>query len=107
MPMAMTRIILSIDDIKHEVDGSQNVLATSLSLGLNLPYFCWHHALHSICACRQCAVLKYKNAEDKKGKIVRACLEPIADQLRNSIEAPEARQFRVGNLEVLMTSHPH
>src|SRR3984957_2998566 len=107
MPMAMTRIILSIDDIKHEVDGSQNLLATCLSLGLNLPYFCWHPALHSIGACRQCAVLKYKNAEDKKGKIVMACLEPIADQMRISIEAPEARQFRAGNIEALMTNHPH
>jgi NADH-quinone oxidoreductase subunit G len=65
--MAMTRITLSIDDKKHEVDGSQNLLATCLSLGLNLPYFCWHPALHSVGACRQCGILKYKDAEDKKG----------------------------------------
>ena len=83
------------------------MLATCLSLGLNLPYFCWHPALNSVGACRQCAILKYKNAEDKKGKIVMACLEPIADQMRISIEAPEARQFRAGNIEALMTNHPH
>ncbi|MDR3715604.1 MAG: NADH-quinone oxidoreductase subunit NuoG [Puia sp.] len=96
-----------IDNVSYSVDGSKNVLATSLSLGLNLPYFCWHPALHSVGACRQCAILKYKNAEDKKGKIVMACLEPITDQLRISIEAPEARQFRAGNIEALMTNHPH
>jgi NADH-quinone oxidoreductase subunit G len=103
--MSMARIV--IDNTVHEVDGSKNVLATCLSLGLNLPYFCWHPELHSVGACRQCAILKYKNAEDTKGRIVMACLEPTADQMRISIEAPEARQFRAGNIEALMTNHPH
>jgi NADH-quinone oxidoreductase subunit G len=105
--MAMTRITLSIDDKKHEVDGSQNLLATCLSLGLNLPYFCWHPALHSVGACRQCGILKYKDAEDKKGKLVMACLEPVTDGLRISIEAPEARRLRAANVEALMVNHPH
>jgi len=107
MSLGMITANILIDNVPYSVDGSRNVLATSLSLGLNLPYFCWHPALHSVGACRQCAILKYKNAEDKKGKIVMACLEPIADQLRISIEAPEARQFRAGNIEALMTNHPH
>jgi len=103
----MTMAKLFIDDAAYEVDGSQNLLATCLSFGLNLPYFCWHPALHSVGACRQCAVLKYKNAEDKKGKLVMACLEPVIDGLRLSIEAPEARRFRAGNVEALMVNHPH
>jgi len=107
MSLGINMASILIDNTAHEVDGSKNLLATCLSLGLNLPYFCWHPALHSVGACRQCAVLKYKNAEDTKGKIVMACLEPIADQLRISIEAPEARQFRAGNIEALMTNHPH
>ena len=107
MSLGMIMANILIDNVPYAVDGSKNVLATSLSLGLNLPYFCWHPALHSVGACRQCAILKYKNAEDTKGKIVMACLEPIADHLRISIEAPEARQFRAGNIEALMTNHPH
>jgi NADH-quinone oxidoreductase subunit G len=103
--MIMANIV--IDNVAYSVDGSKNVLATSLSLGLNLPYFCWHPALNSVGACRQCAILRYKNAEDTKGKIVMACLEPIADQMRISIEAPDARRFRAGNIEALMTNHPH
>jgi NADH-quinone oxidoreductase subunit G len=107
MSLGMIMANILIDNVPYAVDGSKNVLATSLSLGLNLPYFCWHPALNSVGACRQCAILKYKNAEDTKGKIVMACLEPIADQMRISIEAPEARQFRAGNIEALMTNHPH
>ena len=107
MSLGMIMANIVIDNVAYSVDGSKNVLATSLSLGLNLPYFCWHPALNSVGACRQCAILKYKNAEDIRGKIVMACLEPIADQMRISIEAPEARQFRAGNIEALMTNHPH
>jgi len=96
-----------IDNEPYEVDGSKNVLETCLSLGLNLPYFCWHPAMHSVGACRQCAVIKYKDETDKKGKVVMACMEPVADKMHISIEAPEARQFRAGNIEALMTNHPH
>jgi len=98
---------LFIDDKAYEVDGSKNLLETSLSLGLNLPYFCWHPAMHSVGACRQCAIIKYKDTDDKKGKLVMACMEPVADNLRISIEAPEAHAFRAGNVEALMTNHPH
>jgi len=96
-----------IDNKSYEVDGSKNMLETCLSLGLNLPYFCWHPAMHSVGACRQCAIVKYKNEDDKKGKIVMACMEPVVDNIHISIEAPEAHQFRAGNIEALMTNHPH
>ena len=83
-----------IDNKKYEADSSKNVLQTCLSLGMNLPYFCWHPELGSVGACRQCAIIKYKDEDDKKGKLVMACLEPVTDNMRISIEAPEAKQFR-------------
>ena len=105
LEIIMEKVI--IDDITYEVDSGKNMLETCLSLGLNLPYFCWHPALQSVGACRQCAIIKYKNADDKKGKIVMACLEPVANNMRISINAEEAQQFRAGNIEALMTNHPH
>ncbi len=101
----MTKVI--IDNKVYGVDGSKNMLETCLSLGLNLPYFCWHPALGSVGACRECAVIKYKDEKDTKGKLVMACMEPVADNIRISIEAPEAHQFRAGNVEALMINHPH
>jgi NADH-quinone oxidoreductase subunit G len=105
--MEVTLVHIIIDDKAYEVDGSKSVLETCLSLGMNLPYFCWHPALGSVGACRQCAILKYKDETDKKGKIVMACLEPIKDNMRISLEDPEAKQFRASNIEALMTNHPH
>ena len=45
-----------IDGKPYEANAKQNLLHACLSLGFDLPYFCWHPALGSVGACRQCAV---------------------------------------------------
>ncbi|MCU7495423.1 MAG: NADH-quinone oxidoreductase subunit NuoG [Ignavibacteria bacterium] len=101
----MAKII--IDGKTYEVDSSKNLLETILSLKLNLQYFCWHPAMGSVGACRQCAVKKYRDENDKAGKLFMACMEPVVDGMRVSIEDPEAKEFRAGVIEWLMTNHPH
>jgi len=98
---------IDIDGYSYEVRDGINLLSTCLSLGLNLPYFCWHPALGSAGACRQCAVIQYKDAEDKHGRLVMACMTPVADAMRISIAGEQAQQFRSDNIELLMTNHPH
>jgi NADH-quinone oxidoreductase subunit G len=78
-----------------------------LSLGLNVPYFCWHPALGSVGACRQCAVKQYANADDSRGRLVMSCMTPAADNSYISIDDEEARQFRASVVEWLMINHPH
>jgi len=96
-----------IDDKPYSVDERQNLLAASLSAGLNLPYFCWHPAMGSVGACRQCAVKQFKNEQDRQGKLVMACMTPAADGARISIDDPEAAAFRASVIEWLMANHPH
>ncbi len=98
---------IEIDGQFHEVPDGNNLLSACLSLGLDLPYFCWHPALGSAGACRQCAIIQYKDAQDKRGKLVMACMTPVADAMRISLDAEQARQFRRDNIELLMTNHPH
>ena len=85
---------LYIDNHPFEAPAGKNLLEACLTLGLNLPYFCWHPALGSVGACRQCAVQVYKDADDTKGRLVMACMEPVRDGLRLSVEAPTAKEFR-------------
>jgi hypothetical protein len=59
---------IHVDGKEYEVDGADNLLQACLSLGLDVPYFCWHPALGSVGACRQCAVKQYANADDKRGR---------------------------------------
>lgn len=101
----MAKIV--IDGKPYNAEKGENLLAASISLGLDLPYFCWHPAMDSVGACRQCAVKKFKDEKDGKGKIVMACMEPVEDNVRISIEDPEAKQFRKQVVESLMANHPH
>jgi NADH-quinone oxidoreductase subunit G len=98
---------IEIDGRFYDVQDGDNLLSACLSLGLDLPYFCWHPALGSAGACRQCAIIQYKDAEDKRGRLVMACMTPVAEGLRVSLDAEQARQFRSANIELLMTNHPH
>ena len=104
----MKTFTLTIDGKRYEVEAEgKNLLAVSLSLGLNLPYFCWHPVLHSVGACRQCAVKLFKDASDTRGRIVMSCMTPVVDGMFVSIEDPEARAFRGSVTEWLMVNHPH
>jgi len=98
---------ISIDGQQYRVADGQNLLQACLSLGLDLPYFCWHPALGSVGACRQCALLQYQNADDQRGRLVMGCMTPVADGQILSLKADSAVAFRAGIIENLMTNHPH
>jgi NADH-quinone oxidoreductase subunit G len=83
-----------IDNKPYEVKDGQNLLQACLSLSFDLPYFCWHPAMHSIGACRQCAVKQFKDENDTRGRIVMACMTAASDGVRISIDDPEAVKFR-------------
>lgn len=97
---------LTIDGQEYDIPEGANVLHAALSLGLDLPYFCWHPALGSVGACRLCAVKQYRDASDARGRLVMACLTP-ADGARISVADDEARAFRASVVEWLMVNHPH
>ncbi len=98
---------IHIDGKSYEVDEKKNLLEVILSLGYNLPYFCWHPAMGSVGACRQCAIKSFKDENDKKGKIIMSCMEQVQDGMRLSIEDPEAVEMRSNVIQWLMTNHPH
>ncbi|WP_323847060.1 NADH-quinone oxidoreductase subunit NuoG [Microbulbifer magnicolonia] len=98
---------ITIDGERYEVDGDQNLLSACLAQGINLPYFCWHPAMGSVGACRQCAVIEYKDADDQRGRLVMSCMTPVKDGGIYSVTAESAREFRGGIIEDLMTNHPH
>lgn len=96
-----------IDGVSYEVEAGQNLLHAALSEQIDLPYFCWHPALGSVGACRQCAVMQYSGEDDERGRLVMACMTPVADGMRFSVQAPHASDFRRTVVEWLMMNHPH
>jgi NADH-quinone oxidoreductase subunit G len=98
---------ITIDGTPYNTREGANLLEACLSLGFDLPYFCWHPALGSVGACRQCAVKQFRDEHDTRGRLVMACMTPVAEGTRISIEDPAAREFRTGVAEWLMVHHPH
>src|SRR6185312_3006986 len=66
-----------VDGQSFDVAANQSLLQACLGLGFDLPYFCWHAALGSVGACRQCAIKHYKDEKDEHGKLVMACMTPV------------------------------
>jgi NADH-quinone oxidoreductase subunit G len=103
MFMAMSIVV---DGNLVPVSADANLLEALLAANKDVPYFCWHKALGSVGACRQCAVKVYKNAEDS-GQIVMACMTPVAAGMRVAIADPQAVAFREAVVEAVLTNHPH
>ncbi|WP_331828653.1 NADH-quinone oxidoreductase subunit NuoG [Candidatus Blochmannia sp. SNP] len=103
-------VSIYIEGKKYTVEDSKNILEVCLSLGFNIPYFCWHPALGSIGACRQCAVKKYRDnnkINDMEGYLVMSCMTPASDGSVITIFDDEVEEFRKNILELLMINHPH
>jgi NADH-quinone oxidoreductase subunit G len=92
---------------EYEAAEGQNLLQACLTLGFNIPYFCWHPAMHSAGACRQCAVKVFRDENDTRGRIIMSCVTPVAEGMRVSIDDAEAKAFRENVVEWLMSNHPH
>jgi NADH-quinone oxidoreductase subunit G len=98
---------LIADGVAIAVTQGQNILASCLEAGLEVPYFCWHPALGSVGACRQCAVKVFVGPEDQTGQIVMACMTRAAPNMRVAVADPDAQKFREQVIEFVLTNHPH
>lgn len=96
-----------VENKPYEVNPKQNLLHACLSLGFDVPYFCWHPALGSVGACRQCAVKQFKDETDTRGKLAMACMTAASEGTRISIADCEADEFRRAVIQGLMQNHPH
>ena len=103
----MAKVTITIDDRHYEVDEGQNLLHACLGLKLDLPYFCWHPAMGSVGACRQCAVMEYRDSDDTRGKLTISCMTPVKDGAIYRLNDDQAQSFRAGIIEKMMINHPH
>lgn len=102
--------VIHIDGKSVEVDGADNLLQACLSLGIDVPYFCYHPALGSVGSCRQCAVKQYNNKEDYeagRGRLVMSCMVNPTEDMYISVTDNEVKAFRKSLIEYIMTNHPH
>lgn len=99
--------VIIIDNKSYTANPDHNLLEAALAAGIDVPYFCWHPAMGSVGSCRQCAVQQFANPDDQKGRMVMACMTPVKDGTRFSVDHPGCRDFRKSVIEWLMINHPH
>ena len=102
-------VTVIIDGRECQAEAGRNMLDVALSLGFDLPFFCWHPLMGSIGACRQCAVRLYWTGRDgaEKSEIAMACMTEAQEGTRIDIDDEEAVRFRAEMIELMMLSHPH
>ena len=93
MSLEMKLAAVYIDNREYQMNAEQNLLHQCLTLGFDLPYFCWHPALGSVGACRQCAIKQFKDEHDTEGRIVMACMTPVSEGTRISIGIRKPQHF--------------
>ena len=101
------KVTIFIEDLPYQVPDDINLLQACLSLNMDVSYFCWHPAMGSVGACRQCAVMQYQNEEDTRGRLVMSCMTPVSEGMRISFNHEKSETFRATNIEAIMTNHPH
>lgn len=86
----------------------QNVLEAAIAAGKDqqIPYFCFHPALGSLGACRQCAVKMYAHDSKHPPRITMACLLPASDGLQLVTLEDDVHTEHREIIELLMTNHP-
>ncbi|MCV2528407.1 MAG: NADH-quinone oxidoreductase subunit NuoG [Candidatus Lightella neohaematopini] len=100
-------ISISINGDYYSVNKNNNLLHVCLSLGFNIPYFCWHPALGSVGVCRQCAVKQYSNQYDNIGNVVMSCMTTVTKNMIISTNHYDIIKFRKYIIELMMVNHPH
>jgi NADH-quinone oxidoreductase subunit G len=100
-PAPSNTVTLKIDGHTVTVAKGTNVLEAARTIGVEIPYFCYHPGLSAPAVCRQCLV-------EVKGqpKLVPSCYTPVADNMEVSTNTEKTLTARQQLLEFTLVNHP-
>ncbi len=114
---------ININGKDYEVAAGQNVLEACKSVGVEVPYFCYHPSLKVAGSCRMCLVYTGMPARDRAtGKLIKeedgsqkitwmpkpaiACGTNVAEGMHVVTDSEAVRNCRSAVLEFLLLNHP-
>jgi NADH-quinone oxidoreductase subunit G len=80
-----------------------NALEAAKSVGIEIPYYCYHKRLSIAANCRMCLV-EMSNAPG--GKLMPACQAPVAEGITIKTDTPKVKDQQRATLEFLLLNHP-
>jgi NADH-quinone oxidoreductase subunit G len=96
-------VTATIDGREVVVKPGTVVIEAAKSLGIEIPYYCYHKRLSIAANCRMCLV-EMSNAPG--GKLMPACQMPMAEGITVKTDTPRVKDQQRATLEFLLLNHP-
>jgi NADH-quinone oxidoreductase subunit G len=96
-------VTANIDGREVVVKPGTTVIEAAKSVGIDIPYYCYHKRLSIAANCRMCLV-EMSNAP--MGKLMPACQLPVAEGVTVKTETPRVKDQQRATLEFLLLNHP-
>jgi NADH-quinone oxidoreductase subunit G len=96
-------ITCTIDGREVVAKPGTNVIEAARSVGIEIPYYCYHRRLSIAANCRMCLV-EMSNAPG--GKLMPACQMPVAEGIAVQTGTPRVADQQRATLEFLLLNHP-
>ena len=98
----MSRVTLTIDDKKVEVDAGTTILQAASKIGIKIPTLCaWTEIGHTPGACRVCMT-----EVQGQRSLIASCVFPVSDGMVVKTNTQRVRLARKIVVELLLSNHP-
>ncbi|MGC8650582.1 MAG: 2Fe-2S iron-sulfur cluster-binding protein [Hydrogenobaculum sp.] len=97
----METVSIFIDGKEYKAPKGENLLKYMLSVGIEIPYFCYLDRLPALGSCRLCIVLV-----ENQNRVIPSCTLQIQEGLRVSTQAKAVKENQAYLLQAYMTRHP-
>ncbi len=97
----MEEVSIFINGKEYKAPKGENLLKYLLSIGIELPYFCYLDRLPTLGSCRLCIVLV-----ENQGRVLPSCTLQIQEGLRINTEDKAVKENQKYLLQAYMTRHP-
>src|SRR6266702_526098 len=96
-------VTCTVDGREVVVKPGTNVIEAAKSVGIEVPYYCWHKRLSVAANCRMCLV-EMSNAPG--GKLMPGCQMPVAEGITVKTDTARVKDQQRATLEFLLLNHP-
>ena len=96
-------VTCTVDGREVVVKPGTNLVEAAKSIGVEIPYYCYHKRLSVAANCRMCLV-EMSNAP--MGKLMPGCQMPVAEGITIQTATPRVKDQQRATLEFILLNHP-
>src|SRR5256885_6441412 len=101
-PPAVPTVTLTIDEQQVTVPKGTLLIEAAKTIGIDIPYLCYHHKLTPFGGCRLCLV----EVEKARTPLVASCNTIVADGMVVRTDTEKVKHQRAGTIEFILLNHP-